>query len=46
MSADPSTASLYIVAPLSAGSVFFNLFSTHPPLEKRIAALQSMVVTR
>lgn len=46
MDTDPSTSSLYIVAPLSAGSVFFNLFSTHPPLEKRIAALQNMVVTR
>ncbi|MCL4522647.1 MAG: zinc metalloprotease HtpX [Acidobacteria bacterium] len=46
MQTDPSTASLYIVAPLSAGSVFMNLFSTHPKLEDRIAALKTMIVTR
>lgn len=46
METDPSISSLYIVAPLSAGSVFANAFSTHPPLEKRIAALQNMIVTR
>jgi heat shock protein HtpX len=46
MQTDPSTSSLYIVAPLSAGSVFMNLFSTHPKLEDRIAALKTMVVTR
>jgi len=46
MQTDPSTSSLYIVAPLSAGSIFTSLFSTHPKLEDRIAALQNMVVTR
>ena len=46
MDATPSTAPLYIVAPLSAGSIFSSLFSTHPPLEERIAALRSMVIAR
>ena len=42
----PTTASLFIVAPLSAGQVFSGLFSTHPPLSDRIAALRQMTVTR
>ncbi len=46
MDVAPTTASLFIVAPLSAGQVFSSLFSTHPPLEKRIAALRQMVVTQ
>ncbi len=46
MDVSPATASLFIVAPLSAGQVFLSLFSTHPPLEERIAALRHMVVTR
>ncbi len=46
MDVSPATSSLFIVAPLSAGQVFLSLFSTHPPLEKRIAALRNMVVTR
>jgi heat shock protein HtpX len=46
MDVAPATASLFIVAPLSAGQVFSRLFSTHPPLEKRIAALRQMVVTQ
>jgi len=44
MNVPPATASLFIVAPLSAGQVFSSLFSTHPPLERRIAALRDMVV--
>ena len=37
----PATSSLYIVMPLSVGGAAMNLFSTHPPLDKRIyAALQ------
>ena len=40
MDVPPATSSLFIVAPLSAGQVFSGLFSTHPPLEKRIAALR------
>ncbi len=46
MDVSPATASLFIVAPLSAGRVFLNLFSTHPPLKDRIATLRHMVVTR
>lgn len=46
MDVSPATASLFIVAPLSAGQVFSGLFSTHPPLSERIAVLQNMTVTR
>src|SRR5665213_910294 len=42
----PATASLYIVTPLSAGGVVSGLFSTHPPLSERIAALRQMTITR
>jgi len=42
----PSTASLCIVAPLSARQIFSSLFSTHPPLADRIAVLRNMNVTR
>ena len=38
--AEPSTAHLFIVNPLS-GRGFASLFSTHPPLEDRIARLMS-----
>jgi heat shock protein HtpX len=38
MPATPSTAHLFIVNPLSGRSIA-NLFSTHPPLEERIARL-------
>ncbi len=41
MDANPSTAHMFIVNPLS-GKAFMNLFSTHPPLEERIARLRSM----
>jgi heat shock protein HtpX len=41
MDANPATAHLFIVNPLS-GRAFMNLFSTHPPLEERIARLQKM----
>ena len=46
MDVPPATASLFIVAPLSAGQVFSGLFSTHPPLSERIAVLRNMTVTR
>ena len=46
MDVSPSTASLFIVAPLSAGQIFTGLFSTHPPLSERIAALRNMTVIR
>src|SRR5262245_36940367 len=44
-----STAALCIVKPLfggGVGSIFASLFSTHPPLEERIAALREMTITR
>lgn len=41
MDANPSTAHLFIVNPLS-GRALMNLFSTHPPIEERIARLRSM----
>jgi heat shock protein HtpX len=41
MNANPSTAHLFIVNPLS-GKLLMNLFSTHPPLKNRIARLKSM----
>ncbi|MBU4269388.1 zinc metalloprotease HtpX [Candidatus Dependentiae bacterium] len=40
--AQASTASLFIVYPFS-GSNLFALFSTHPPMEKRIAKLRAMI---
>jgi heat shock protein HtpX len=41
MDANPSTAHMFIVNPLS-GKSLMNLFSTHPPVEERIARLKSM----
>ena len=46
MDISPSTSALCIVAPLSAGRALSRLFSTHPPLEDRIARLQAMTITR
>ncbi|HEV2387612.1 MAG TPA: zinc metalloprotease HtpX [Candidatus Acidoferrales bacterium] len=46
MKVSPATSSLFIVAPLSAGRSMMNLFSTHPPLERRIEILQNMTVLR
>lgn len=42
MEVSPATAHMYIVNPLSGGSLI-NLFSTHPPLEERVARLREMV---
>ncbi|MCW5732572.1 MAG: zinc metalloprotease HtpX [Enhydrobacter sp.] len=39
--ANPATAHLYIDNPLSGGGMR-SLFSTHPPMEERIARLQAM----
>ncbi|MGH7356505.1 MAG: zinc metalloprotease HtpX [Candidatus Rokuibacteriota bacterium] len=41
MDASPATAHLFIVNPLSGGSVL-RLFSTHPPIQERIARLRAM----
>jgi heat shock protein HtpX len=41
MDANPSTAHMFIVNPLTGGSLM-SLFSTHPPIEERIARLKSM----
>jgi heat shock protein HtpX len=38
----PTTAALCIVKPLLSGEGLASLFSTHPPLEARIAALRQM----
>ncbi|MBI2454829.1 MAG: zinc metalloprotease HtpX [candidate division NC10 bacterium] len=43
MDAHPSTAHLFIVNPLSGGSLL-RLFSTHPPVEERVARLRAMRV--
>ena len=41
LEARPETAHMFIVSPLTGGS-FLNLFSTHPPVEERIARLRAM----
>jgi heat shock protein HtpX len=45
MQANPSTAHLFIVSPLTGGGVL-SLFSTHPPMEARIARLEAMAGIR
>jgi len=42
LSANPATAHMFIVNPLRGGGMM-SLFSTHPPMEERIARLESMV---
>ncbi len=37
--ASPTSAHLFIVAPLLSGATLANLFSTHPPIQKRIERL-------
>jgi heat shock protein HtpX len=44
-SLSPSTSALCIVKPLFGSGTLSSLFSTHPPLEKRIQALREMTVT-
>ncbi len=39
MQVSPSMAHLYICAPLTGREMFSNLFSTHPPIQKRIERL-------
>jgi heat shock protein HtpX len=41
LNAEPATAHMFIVNPLSAKGMA-NLFSTHPPMEERIARLEDM----
>src|ERR671918_1975950 len=41
MDANPATAHMFIVNPLS-GQALMRLFSTHPPIEERIARLRAM----
>jgi heat shock protein HtpX len=45
MNANPATAHMFIVSPLSGGK-FLKLFSTHPPMEDRIARLEQMGASR
>jgi len=39
---NPAQNNLFIVEPLTGGSMVLNLFATHPPTEKRVAALSRM----
>ena len=45
MNANPATAHMFIVNPLSGGALM-KLFSTHPPMEERIARLEAMTSRR
>jgi heat shock protein HtpX len=45
MHANPGTAHMFIVNPLTGGGLL-SLFSTHPPMEERIARLQAMAYGR
>ncbi|HXF99967.1 MAG TPA: zinc metalloprotease HtpX [Bacteroidota bacterium] len=45
MHATPATAHMFIVNPLTGGGLM-NLFSTHPPMEERIARLEAMAYGR
>ena len=41
LKASPATAHMFIIKPFTGGGIF-ELFATHPPLEKRIARLMAM----
>jgi heat shock protein HtpX len=45
LAANPATAHMFIVSPLTGGG-FLRLFSTHPPMEERIARLEQMGALR
>lgn len=40
MNAEPATAHMFIISPLAGGD-FASLFSTHPPVQKRVEALRN-----
>jgi heat shock protein HtpX len=42
----PATASLFIVNPLAGAGALLNLFSTHPPMDRRIARLRAFASGR
>ncbi|HZW08822.1 MAG TPA: M48 family metalloprotease [Phycisphaerales bacterium] len=41
---NPAQNNMFIVEPLTGGRGLMNLFATHPPTEKRVAALQRLAV--
>jgi heat shock protein HtpX len=43
--ATPATAHMFIVSPLTGGGLL-SLFSTHPPVEKRVERLQAMAAVK
>ncbi len=45
MNANPATAHMFIVSPLTGGGMM-SLFSTHPPMEARIERLEAMARVR
>ena len=45
MAVNPATAHMYIVNPLRGGAIA-GLFSTHPPIEQRIARLERLALGR
>jgi heat shock protein HtpX len=45
MEASPATSHMFIVNPLSGGGLL-KLFSTHPPIEERIARLEAIAANR
>ena len=45
MEANPATAHMFIVSPLTGGGML-SLFSTHPPIEERIARLEAIAGRR
>jgi heat shock protein HtpX len=45
MEANPATSHMFIINPLSGGGLL-KLFSTHPPVEERIARLEAMTAYR
>lgn len=45
MNASPATAHMFIVSPLTGGGLL-SLFSTHPPVEKRVERLRAMALAR